>query len=209
MNEIPRTKWRLAALAAAAGLAAAGDVSAQLYKCQGPDGKVVYSDRRCEASDTAGKLAPGVSNRAREIEEKAAADKAAADKAAAELRQQAEARVAAERKLDAESGKSTPAAPPAEPPDPRRAMARPAPYELTSGDRERIRELEMTAGSIGASSEQKTAARWQIDNIRRGGESELSASDRERRDSLVVDLSSADAKKRARSLRELQSLYYR
>jgi len=209
MNEIPRTKWRLAVLAAAAGLAAAGDVSAQLYKCQGPDGKVVYSDRRCEASDTAGKLAPGVNNRAREIEEKAAADKAAADKAAAELRQRAEARAAAERKLDAESGKSTPPASPAEPPDSRKAMARPAPYELTSGDRERIRELEMTAGSIGASSEQKTAARWQIDNIRRGGESELSASDRERRDSLVVELSSADAKKRARSLRELQSLYYR
>jgi hypothetical protein len=206
MNEISRTKWRLAALAAAAGLAAAGDASAQLYKCKGPDGKVVYSDRRCEASDTAGKLAPGVSNRAREIEEKAAADKAAADKAAADLRLQAEARAAAERKLDAEAAKL---APPPPDPEPGKAMERPAPYQLTSRDREHIRELEMTAGSLGATEEQKTAARWHIDSIRRGRDAQLSSGDRERRDSLVVDLSGADAKKRARALRELQSLYYR
>ena len=26
--------------------------SAQLFKCKGPDGKVVYSDSRCEAAET-------------------------------------------------------------------------------------------------------------------------------------------------------------
>lgn len=209
MNEIAWTRRRMLALAVAAGLAAAGDASAQLYKCRGPDGKTVYSDRRCEATDTAGKLAPGVSNRAREIEEKAAADKAAADKAAADERLKAEARVAAERKLDAEAGKPAGAAPPPESAQPGRAMANTAPYELTGRDRERIRELELTAGSLGASPEQKTAARWHIDSIRQGRESRLSSGDRERRDSLTVDLSSTDAKKRAQALRDLQSLYYR
>lgn len=209
MNDAAWTKRRLLALAVAAGLAAAGDASAQLYKCKGPDGKVVYSDRHCEASDTAGKLAPGVSNRAHEIEAKAAADKAASDKAAADERLKAEARVAAERKLEAESGKPAPAASPAETSQPGRPTADTAPYELTGRDRDRIRELEMTAGSLGASSEQKTAARLRIDNIRRGRESRLSSGDRERRDSLTVDLSSTDAKKRAQALRDLQSLYYR
>ncbi|HET9471544.1 MAG TPA: hypothetical protein VFO24_10605, partial [Usitatibacter sp.] len=122
-----------------------------------------------------------------------------------EERTKAEARVAAERKLDAEAAKLAP--PPA--PEPGKAMERAAPYELTSRDRERIRELEMTAGSLGATQEQKTAARWHIDSIRRGRDAELSSGDRERRDSLVVDLSGADAKTRARALRELQSIYYR
>src|SRR5258707_786838 len=78
---------------------AAGDAQAQLYKCTDANGKTVYSDRRCEASDTAGKLAPGVQNRAHEIEAKAAADKAAVEQTAEDARIQAEARVAAERKL--------------------------------------------------------------------------------------------------------------
>ena len=207
MNEISRIRRYALAIVAAAALAAAGEASAQLYKCKGPDGKVVYSDRRCEASDTAGKLAPGVSNRAREIEEKAAAEKAAADKAAEDARLRAEARVAAERKLDAESGRPAPPSAPTEAAEPAKPAA--APYRLTNGDRERIRELEMTAGSLGASAEQKTAARWHIESIRRGRESQLSSSDREHRDSLAVDLTSADAKKRAQALRELQSFYYR
>jgi hypothetical protein len=202
MNEISRIRRGALGLVAAAALALAGDASAQLYKCKGPDGKVVYSDRRCEADDTAGKLAPGVSNRAHENEEKAAAEKAAADKAAEELRVQAEARAAAERKLDAESGKTAP--PEGEP-----EKQAPARYQLTGRDRQRIRELEMTEASLGASSEQKTAVRWHIDSIRRGQESQLSPGDKERRDSLIVDLSSTDAKKRAHALRELQSVYYR
>lgn len=209
MNEISRAKGRILGLAAVAAIAAAGDASAQLYKCRGPDGKTVYSDRRCEASETAGRLAPGVSNRAHAIEEKAAADKAAADKAAADARLQAEARVAAERKLDAESGKSSVPAPAPQAPEAGKSMAGAAPYELTGRDRERIRELEMTAGSLGASREQKAAARLHIDSIRQGRESRLSPGERERRDSLTVDLSSTDAKKRAQALRDLQSLYYR
>ena len=36
---------------AAAAVLVAQPAFAQLYKCKGPDGKVVYSDTRCEASD--------------------------------------------------------------------------------------------------------------------------------------------------------------
>src|SRR5262245_48913317 len=87
--------WRVVAIAASAwALAAHG----QLYKCKGPDGKIVYSDSKCEAAATSSGLPAGVSNKAHAIEEKAAADKAAADKAAEERRLDAEARVAAERK---------------------------------------------------------------------------------------------------------------
>ena len=198
-GRITARPWLCVAAAALAMLVAA-DASAQLYKCKDPSGKVVYSDRRCEAGDTAGKLAPGVSNRAREIEEKAAADKAAADKAAEELRLQAEARVAAEKKLGAQPGAS--AAPPAA-----TAGSMPAPYQPSGGERERLRGLEMTASSIGASREQKEAARLEMNSILYGREARLSAADRARRDSLTVDLASTDAKKRARALSDLRSLY--
>ena len=150
-----------------------------------------------------------MANRAHAIEEKAAADKAAAEKAAADARLQAEARVAAERKLDAESGRSTlPAAPPSAA-EAVKPASEAGPYQPNSRERERIQELEATVGSLGASPEQKSAARLYIDSIRRGRESRMSPADRERRDSLMVDLASADAKKRAQALRDLQSLYYR
>src|SRR3954470_25045887 len=100
MNEISRIRRGVLGLVAAAALAAAGNASAQLYKCKGPDGKVVYSDRRCEASDTAS--VPAVKNRAHENEERAAVEKAASDKEAEKLRLEAEAHVAAQRKLDEE-----------------------------------------------------------------------------------------------------------
>jgi len=198
-GRITARPW-LCVAAAALAMVVAADASAQLYKCKDPSGKVVYSDRRCEAGDTAGKLAPGVSNRAREIEEKAAADKAAADKAAEELRLQAEARVAAEKKLGAQPGAS--AASPAA-----TAGSMPAPYQPSGGERERLRGLEMTASSIGASREQKEAARLEMNSILYGREARLSAADRARRDSLTVDLASTDAKKRARALSDLRSLY--
>jgi osmotically-inducible protein OsmY len=204
MNRIAQGRlWRLALAALAASLAA-GEASAQLYKCKGPDGKVVYSDRRCEASDTVS--VPGVKNRAHENEEKAAAEKAAADKEAEKLRLEAEAHLAAQRKLDAEVRKISPADPAAAPAD---SAAAQGPYTPTGAERERLRELEMTAGSSGAYAEQKTAAQLHMQSIRQGRESRLSSADRERRDSLMVDLSSTDAKKRAQALRDLQSIYYR
>jgi uncharacterized protein DUF4124 len=204
MNDFTQARARWLALAALAASIAAGGASAQLFKCKGPDGKIVYSDRRCEASETASGVS-GVKNRAHENEEKAAAEKAAAEKEAEKLRQEAEARIAAQRKLDAEMRKAAPADPAAPPPE----NAPAGPYAPTSAERERLRELEMTAGSSGAYAEQKSAARLHMQSIRQGRESRLSAEDRERRDSLTVDLSSTDAQKRARALRDLQSIYYR
>ena len=164
---------------------------AQLYKCKGPDGKIVYSDTRCEASDKGAlKVQPNsstMSEREKAMAEKAAADAEAARQSAAE----------AERKRA-----STPGAPPPA------ASEAPKPYALTSSDRERIRELEMTAGSLGASPEQKDAARYEISQIRSGRDSRLDSDARSRRDSLRTDLSSADATKRRDVLQQFRSVYY-
>ena len=83
------------------------------------------------------------------------------------------------------------------------------PYELTNADRDRIRTLEIDAGRIGAYPEQKAAAQFEMQSIRKGRESRLSSGDRERRESLNVDLVSTDAAKRRRALDELRSIYYR
>ena len=69
----------LALLAALAALPA----SAQLYKCQGPDGKVVYSDQRCESKSTTANV-PGATNNANRPTLPAAGADKAADKAAPE-----------------------------------------------------------------------------------------------------------------------------
>ena len=163
---------------------------AQLYKCKGPDGKVVYSDTRCEGTDKGAlKVQPNSSTQSER--EKAMAEKAALDAEAA--RQSA---AEATRK-----GAAAPA-PAAGVPE------RPKPYELTGSDRERLRELEMTAGSLGASSEQKEAARYEMARIRSGEDAQLSPDARSRRDSLRTDLSSADAKKRREVLQQFRSVYH-
>lgn len=54
MRTRPTTRF-LPALAAAA-LFAALPASAQLFKCQGPDGKIVFSDTRCEGPAAAAKV---------------------------------------------------------------------------------------------------------------------------------------------------------
>lgn len=181
------TRFALLAALALAPLAA----QAQLFKCKGPDGKVVYSDTRCEGSDKGTlkvtPMATTPSEREKAMAEKAAADAEAARQSAAE----------AERKRA-----SAPAAAPAS------ASERARPYELTGADRERIRELELTVGSLGASGEQKSAARFEIDQIRSGRDARLSGDARARRDSLRTDLSSADAKKRQQVLQQFRNLYY-
>jgi hypothetical protein len=195
-----RTTMIVAAVAAAA---VATGAQAQLFKCKGPDGKVVYSDTRCDSGATAGALPPGVSNKAHENEARAAAEKAAADKAEAERKAQAAALVEAAKKAGLVA--PAPAAPSASP----AAAERPRPYELTSADRERIRSLEVDASRMGASPEQKRAASMEIDSIRSGRDARMTGDDRSRRDSLNSDLSSTDAAKRKRALQDLQSIYYR
>jgi hypothetical protein len=206
MSDAKTMRVALAALLAFA----AADASAQLYKCKRPDGKVVYSDQACESSDTAGKLAPGVSNRANANEERAAAERAAAAQAEEEARRNAEALVAAQKKLGVLPASPASGAPPAAPGSATvQGSVPPGPYDLTSRDRDRLRDLQITESSVGASREQREAARMEMASIRSGREARLSAADRERRESLHADMSSADAKKRAQALRELRSLYNR
>lgn len=204
----PMAAYRTTAVAALCALGVFTEASAQLFKCKGPDGKIVYSDRACDAEATRAAVPAGVSNRAHAIEEKAAADKAAATKEEADARLQAEARAAAEAKYGVGAGKApAPAAPEATRSG--SVPAAPKPYELTNGDRERIRNLEVDAGRIGVSAEQKRASQLEIQSIRSGGDARMSGADRERRDSLKADLVSTDAKKRAQSLRDLHDFYNR
>ena len=199
--------YRTTAVAALCALGVSTEASAQLFKCKGPDGKIVYSDKVCEADATRAAVPVGVSNRAHAIEEKAATDRAATAKEEADARLQAEARAAAEAKYGA--GKApAPAAPEA-------SSARsgsvggPQPHELTYSERERIRNLEIDAGRVGLSTEQKRASQLEIQSIRSGNDARISSAERERRDSLKADLVSTDAKKRAQSMRDLHDFYNR
>ena len=176
-----RTAWLVVVALAPMG------AHAQLFKCTGPDGKVVYSDTRCEGSDKGNLKVTPMGTTPSEREKAMAAEKAAAEAEAAR-------RAAAEgRPLPADASASA------------RASAR---YELTASDKDRIRELEITMGSLGASREQKEAAGFEISSIRSGADSRLNADSRSRRDSLRTDLSSADAKKRRQALEEFRRVYY-
>ena len=190
--------WVWQAMAAVAAVSAAG-AGAQLYKCKGPDGKIVYSDTKCEASATgdALKVTPmgtTLSEREKAMQEaaakKAEEDKQAADKAAERRALAKEVAEEMRRSGGAASGQA---------PEP--------PYQLTGADREKIRELELSANSLGAHAEQREAAQMQIARIRRGAEAKMSASDRSHRDALVTDLASADAAKRRRAIGELRASY--
>ena len=187
--------WRLMAAVAAFSAAGAG---AQLYKCKGPDGKIVYSDSKCEAAATGNeiKVTPMTttkSEREKAMEE-AAAKKAEEDKKAAE---KAAERSAIAKEVAVEMRRSgAGAAPPPEPP-----------YQLTSSDRDKIRELEITANTLAAHPEQREAAQLQIARIKRGAEAKMTSSERAARDDLVHDLASADAAKRRRAMSEIRSTY--
>ena len=122
---------------------------AQLFKCTGPDGKIVYSDTRCEASS---KGALKVTPMGTTPSEKELADAAAKAK-------------------------------------------------------ERIQNLEVGNTRMGAYDEQKTAASLEMSAIRSGLDARMPSDAKSKRDGLVTDLSSTDAKKRKDSLNKLRELY--
>lgn len=178
------TKRRITPGIAIAALVFSTGAAGQLFKCKGPDGKTVYSDTRCEAaaSGNALKVSPNSTTGGQRTEESAPLP-------------------AAKSGAPAPATDASAVAP--------GVAAPPPPYELTSSDRDRIRNLEVTGNRLGAYSEQKSAAQLEIQSIRNGRESRLSGGDREKRDSLTTDLSSTDAKKRSQALRELREIYYR
>jgi hypothetical protein len=182
-----------AALAAALACSAA---SAQLYKCTDANGKTVFSDSKCDAAAAPIKVTPmgtTPSEREKSMAEEAA-KKAEDAKKAAERKQLVDDIASETARRVGGTG-----APPA---------AAAQPYEMTTADRERIRELEMQASSQGANAEQKRAAQMQIARIRRGADARMSSSDRAERDALMTDLHSTDKAKRTRAMNELQSRYY-
>jgi hypothetical protein len=183
-------------MAAVAAISAAS-AFAQLYKCKGPDGKIVYSDSKCEASHSGDSIkvipmATTKSEREKALEE-AAAKRAEDDRKAAE---KAAERRALAREVAEELRGGAGAAPTA-----------PEPYQLTSSDRSRISELEITANTLAAHPEQREAAQMQIARIKRGAEAKMSSSERAARDGLVHDLASADPAKRRRAISELRATY--
>jgi hypothetical protein len=182
MTENAKRLFPALALAAALVPAAA---SAQLYKCKGPDGKTVYSDSKCEASEAGAlKVTPMATT-------PSAREKAAAEEKAAR---------------EAMTGTAAPTAkvpvPAAAP-----APAEPPPYQLTSSDQERLRNLEVDRGRAGATAEQKSAYELEMRHIRSGRDARLSGEDRSKREALHSDLTSNDAQKRRKALSDFRSLY--
>lgn len=166
---------------------ACGSASAQLFKCRDATGRIVYSDTRCEASSSGSAL---------KVVPNSAPDPRAPAAPPAPASVTAKPAGATEALPAAGYGAGG-------------GSASPAPHELTSADRERIRSLEMTLASAGASAEQKQGAQLEIHSIRSGREGRLTRDDRDLRESLSVDLGSLDRKKRADALRRIRELYYR
>jgi hypothetical protein len=161
--------------------------NAQLFKCTGPDGKIVYSDTRCEASN---KGALKVTPMGTTPSEKELADAAAKAEAAAAAKASASGAVPA---APADAGATG-----------RMVGGR---YQLSNSDKDRIRDLEVGNTRIGAYDEQKTAASLEMSAIRSGLDARMPSDAKSRRDGLTTDLSSTDAKKRRDSLNKLRELY--
>jgi hypothetical protein len=186
MTETARRAWL--ALAAAAALVP-GAASAQLYKCKGADGKTVYSDTKCDASEKGAlKVMPNSSTPSER--EKAAAEAAAPA-----------------AKEGAPTASGAPPIAPASSSVTRQAGSAPEEYVLTYSDRERLRDLETTRASQGATAERKSAIELEMRSIRSGRDARLSSEERSRRDALHADLGSLDAPRRRRALSQFRTLY--
>jgi hypothetical protein len=162
--------------------------NAQLYKCPGPDGKIVYSDTRCDGTNTGNlKVTPNSSTMS-EREKAIEAAKQEAAKAGA-----------------APAG--APGAPPTLEDNPNAGKVVGGRYQLTSSDKGRLQNLEVNLGRSGASDELKTATSLEMSAIRSGQDARMTSDAKSTRESLTADLSSTDAKKRKDSLNRLRELY--
>jgi hypothetical protein len=159
--------------------------NAQLYKCPGPDGKIVYSDTRCDGTNTGNlKVTPNSSTMSEREKAIEAAKQEAAAKAAA-----------------------VPGAPPTLEDNPNAGKVVGGRYQLTSSDKGRLQNLEVNLGRSGASDELKTATSLEMSAIRSGQDARMTSDAKSTRESLTADLSSTDAKKRKDSLNRLRELY--
>lgn len=174
----------------AATVAIAMGAQAQVFKCKGLDGRVVYGDTPCEPGATVGALPPGVSNNTHQNEGRAAADRAVAAPKP-------------QREPGAAPATTAEALPAATPP----AAGAATPYELTSSDLERIRNLQVDYKRPTVSREQNAAITVEIFGIRAGIDSRLSAEERSRRESIRFELGATEEQKRLEALQGFVSLY--
>ena len=178
---------KIARVIALATLVASTGAAAQLFKCKGPDGKIVYSDTRCEASN---KGALKVTPMGTTPSEKELADAAAKAEAAAAAKASASGAVPGAPADAGATGKMVGGR-----------------YQMSNSDKDRIRDLEVGNTRMGAYDEQKTAASLEISAIRSGQDARMPPDAKSRRDGLTTDLSSTDAKKRKATLNALRELY--
>ena len=80
-------------------------------------------------------------------------------------------------------------------------------YQLTDEDKARIKVLEGVVDKKGTNSEQKSAAQWEMGNIRMGADVRLTKEERDKRDALTAQLATADQKKRTELLGQLRVYY--
>jgi hypothetical protein len=80
-------------------------------------------------------------------------------------------------------------------------------YQLTDADKARVKSLETLVDSKAANSEQKSAAQWEMSNIRMGADARLTPEDRAKREALVSQLAGADQKKRTELLGQIRTFY--
>jgi len=80
-------------------------------------------------------------------------------------------------------------------------------YQLTDADKARVKELEVIVDAKTSNSEQKSAAQWEMGNIRMGADARMTPEDRAKREALVKELAVADQKKRNEIIVKIREVY--
>jgi hypothetical protein len=164
-------------LAAIGLLAWASAVSADVYKCKGPQGQVTYSESPC----------PGQPSVRMDLKEPV---------------ENRDPRPPAAPSAVAPPGAVANATPAAAPP-----VASNGGYELSYSDRQRIANLEQIERTTSAYSEQRQSATLEILNIRRGTIARMSAEDLQKRDNYWADLGKLEAERRRAAASQLANLF--
>jgi hypothetical protein len=80
-------------------------------------------------------------------------------------------------------------------------------YQLNDADKARVKTLETIVDSKTSNAEQKSAAQWEMGNIRMGAEVRMTPEDRAKREALVKELEGADQKKRSELITKIREFY--
>jgi len=169
---------RLAAvLSTAAWILVAGNAAAQVFKCEGVDGKTTYSDQPCR---DAGRTST-INTRGNTVNNRHLRDEAAKT-----------------RRLEASEARAARSAA-----QPRAEPAR----QISSWEREnRIRDLRMTIDSPSTPREKREEAQEELGRLHRGTDLRRTPEEQRRIRDLQVDLGSIDEQTRERAKREIEMI---